>query len=108
MTIKNNPNYNQNGHLVDALFLNDAIHCEASLPFLTKRISSIFVYSDITDFVLVGHTQTPLLGYFPVLTKWEERGYWNFNPPYYVKLKETNIRTIGIKLCSETGELISV
>ena len=107
LTNKNNPNYDQNGHFVDALFLNGVKPCEASLPPLTKRISSIFVYSDITYFVLVGHTQTPLLGYFPVQSKWGEQGYWNFNPLYYVKVKEPNIRTIGLRLCSDTGELIS-
>lgn len=72
-------------------------------PFL-KPINSIFVYSNITNYVLVGNTQTPLLGYFPVQTSWGDQGYWIFNPPYYVPVKESTVHTIQIRLCTDTGE----
>jgi len=77
---------------------------EAELSPFLKPIKSIFLYSNITNYVLVGNTQTPLLGYFPVQTSWGEQGYWNFNPPYYVPVKETSIHTIQIRLCTDTGE----
>jgi len=64
----------------------------------------MFLYSNITNHVLVGNTQTPLLGYFPVQTLWGQQGYWNFNPPYYLPVKESIVHTIQIRMCKDTGE----
>jgi len=77
---------------------------EAELTPLLKPITSIFLYSNFTNYVLVGNTQTPLLGYFPVQTSWGEQGYWSFNPPYYVPVKESQIHTIEMRLCTDTGD----
>ena len=72
-----------------------------------KPIKSIYCYTNITEFVLVGNTQAPLLGYFPVNTKTGDIGYWSFNPPYYIAVKDSGIRSIEIKLCSDTGETLT-
>jgi hypothetical protein len=91
---------------IEYLTIDAAEPTEAELPPLLKPINSIFLYSNITNYVLVGNTQTPLLGYFPVQTTWGEQGYWSFNPPYYVPVKESLIHTIEIKLCTDTGDEI--
>ena len=52
-------------------------------------------------------TQVPMLGYFPFQSKWGDHAYWNFNPPYYVRVKDSNIRTISFRLCDKTGETIN-
>jgi hypothetical protein len=77
---------------------------EANKSICTNLINSIFLYSNITNHVLVGNTQTPLLGYFPVQTVWGQQGYWNFNPPYYLPVKESFVHTIQIRMCKDTGE----
>jgi len=91
---------------IDYLMLNVTSPVEADLPPLIKPISSIFVYTDIIEYVLVGNTQTPLLGYFLVQSKWGEQAYWSFNPAYYVRVKEQNIRSLTLKLCNDLGNVI--
>ena len=56
---------------------------------------------------MVGNTQTPLLGYLPVQSTWGNQAYWNFNPAYYVLVKEQNIRSLSIKLCNKVGDVIN-
>ena len=80
---------------------------EASLPPKLGRLNEIFVYTYFVDTVLVGNSQVPMLGYFPIQSKWGDQAYWNFNPPYYMRVKDSNIRTIAIRLCDKTGETIN-
>lgn len=92
---------------IDCLFLDRNIRTEAFQAPLMTPITSIFVYTDFIEFVLVGNTQAPLLGYFPLQSTWGNTAYWNFNPAYYVKVKEPYIRSISLKLCDELGEVIN-
>ena len=55
---------------------------DALLPPLIKRITSIWVYNDIIELLAVGDIQAPFLGYVLIQSKFDEMGYWNFNPPY--------------------------
>jgi len=71
---------------IEYMMLDVTSPVEGDLPPLIKPITSIFVYTDIIEYVLVGNTQTPLLGYFPVQSKWGEQAYWSFNPAYYVRV----------------------
>ena len=48
-----------------------------------------------------------MLGYFPIQSKWGDQSYWNFNPPYYVKVKESSIQAISVRLCDEKGETVT-
>ena len=80
---------------------------EANLIPILGRINEIFVCTDIIDTVLVGNSQVPMLGYFPVQIKWGDQAYQNFNPPNYVGVKDSNIRTITIRLLDKTGETIN-
>ena len=99
--------YNSPGFtLVDYILIDKNKAFESDLPPKIARLNEIYVYTDIIDTVLVGNTQVPLLGYFPIQTKWGDNGYWNFNPVYYIKVKENTIRTISIRLCDETGDTI--
>ena len=62
------------------------------------------VYSNIVELFLVGNNQVPIMGFLPIRSSFQETDHWVFNPPLYVKVKEKNITTITIKLCTETGE----
>ena len=56
----------------------------------------MWVYSDIVEHSAVGDTQAPCLGYVPIQCKMIEMGYWRFNPPYYIKVKEHTVNNIAI------------
>ena len=73
-----------------------------------KRLTNMFVYSDIVELSLVGDTQAALLGYLPIQSKFGDQAYWSFNPPYYVRLREKLINTITIQLCYDTGGSFSI
>ena len=69
-----------------------------------KRLTSMFVYSDIVEHSLVGDSQAALLGYLPIQSKFGDQGFWCFNPPYYIRVREKFINTVTIQLCTDTGE----
>lgn len=73
-----------------------------------KRLTSIFVYSDIVELSLVGDSQSALLGYCPIQSTFGEQGYWCFNPPYYVKVRERYINNIRIEMCTDTGDIFPI
>ena len=93
--------------VIDYILIDGNTRYESSLPPKLARLNIIFVYTDIIDTVLVGNTQAPMLGYFPIQRKWGDESYWNFNPPYYVTVMESSIRTISIRLCDEKGETVA-
>ena len=76
----------------------------ADLTPQLKRLSSMFVYSDIVELSLVGDTQAASLGFLPIQSKFGDQAYWSFNPPYKVRLHEKHVTTITIQLCDDTGE----
>ena len=92
---------------VDYIIIESDGTVEANLPTILKWINEIFVYTDIIDTVVVGNSQVPMLRYFPVQSKWGDQAYWNFNLPYYVRVKDKNIKTISIRRCDKTGETIN-
>ena len=71
------PNYTE----IDYILINGSTHYESSLPPKHRRLNKICVYTDIIDTVLVGNTQPPMLGYFPIQRKWGDLSYRNFNQP---------------------------
>ena len=38
----------------------------------------------------------------------QKNGHWAFNPPLYVRVIEKNIRTITMKISTETGEELPI
>ena len=64
----------------------------------------MYVYSDIVELFPVGNSQVPIMGFLPIRSSFQETGHSVFNPPLYVRVKEKNITTITIKICTETGE----
>ena len=60
---------------VEYLMLSATIPVEADQSPLVTPISSLFVYTDFIEYVMVGNTQTPLLGYLPVQSTWGNQAY---------------------------------
>jgi hypothetical protein len=69
-----------------------------------EELSTMFVYSDISDHVLVGDTQAPLLGYIPIVSKFGQQADWCLNPVYYVPVNSKMITNISIRICTDTGD----
>ena len=84
----------------------DLVQIEAASPVNTRSISSMFVYSDIVDQSLIGNTQANILGFLPIHTNFGDQGYWNFNPPYYTRVRDSRISSIKIQMCQDTGDLM--
>ena len=62
-------------------------YVQAKFPPSLKRISNMYVYSDIIELSHVGNSQIPIMGFLPITTHFQENGHWVFNPPLYVKVK---------------------
>ena len=59
--------------VVDYIIITRDATVEANLPTILGRINEIFVYTDIIDTVLIKNSQVPMLGYFPVQSKWGDQ-----------------------------------
>ena len=62
------------------------------------------MYSDIVELSPVGNSQVPIMGFLPIKSNCQENCHWVFNPLLYVKVREKNIRTITMKMSTETGD----
>ena len=56
------------------------------LRLLIKQTISIWVYSDIIEFLSVGDIQAAILGYVPIKSMFDEMKNWNCNLPYYINV----------------------
>ena len=95
------------GENVEYIMLSVTQPVEADQAPLVTPITSIFVYTDIIEYVMVNNSQAPLFGYFPVQSTWGNIAYWNFNLAYYIRVKEQNNRSLSLKLCNELGDVIN-
>ena len=68
----------------------------------------MYVYSDIVELSPVGNIQVPIMGFLPIKRNFQKYSHWVFNPPLYVRVREHNIRTITMKISTETGEDIPI
>ena len=64
----------------------------------------MYVYSDIVELSPVNNSQVPIMGFLPIKSKFQENNQWVLNPPLYVRVRKKNIRTITMKILTETGE----
>ena len=100
------------GRLIEVLVVEKSLLVKSgTLTKIKKQVprmmENVFVYSDIVKSSLVGDSQANFLGYFPILSTTDERGYWGFNPPYYHEVQMSTIDRIAIKLCTEDGQLFT-
>ena len=74
---------------------------------LLRGISTLFIYSDICEFIHVGNTLTPLLRTVAFNSKiYGDQVYINYSNPIYVKVNKSFINSIEILVCDSTGETI--
>ena len=64
----------------------------------------MYVYSDIVELSAVGNSQVLIISFTLKISYVQEKGHWVFKPLLYVIVREKNIRTITMKISTETGE----
>ena len=79
-------------------------YVQAKFPGSLKRISNMYVYSEIVELSHVGNSQIKIMGFLPITTHFQVNKHWVFNPPLYVKVMEKIINRITNKLCTGAGE----
>ena len=89
---------------VEYMVFNANIYVQAKLPPSIQRISNMYVYLDIFELSPVGNSQVPIMGFLSIKSDFQENNHLVFNPPLYVRVREKNIRTITMKITTETGE----
>ena len=90
---------------IEFMIFEPNTYVQAKFPPSLKRISNMYVYSDIVELSLVGISQVPIMVFLPIKSKFQERGHWVYNPTINVMVREKNIRTITIKISIETGKV---
>ena len=78
---------------VEYNMLSASTPVEADHALIVTTITTIFIYTDFIEYVIVNNTQTQMLGYLPVQNTWGNVNYQNFNPTYYVRVKNTKHKT---------------
>jgi hypothetical protein len=95
--ITDNVDYSAHWHL---------LHFFSSQKPELPRISSLWVYSDISQYQFVGDTQVPLLGIVPVDSEIGQRRHHSVNPVHFVGLRRNEISEIKIQVCTDKGERV--
>ena len=69
-----------------------------------KNYSSMYIYSDVIKYQIVGDSQAPLLATMPLHGSRNQQYFWEFNPPYYLPVNKKSIPSIEMRICTETAE----
>ena len=80
------------------------MYVQAKLPPSIQRISNMYVYLDIVELSPVNNSQVPIMAFLPMKSYFQAKGHYVFNPPLYVRFRENNIRTITMKISTESGK----
>ncbi len=68
--------------------------------------TSMYIYSDICEYQLIGDSQAPLLGILPIDGQHKQQRYWSFVPPYYIGVTRAFLSEIELRICTDTGDLL--
>ena len=60
------------------IIFNSNKYIQAKLPPSIKRISNMYVYSDIVELSPVGNSQIPIMGFLLIKSNFQENGLWVF------------------------------
>ena len=85
-------------------YSKDKITTANAVPEDLPDLRTIFVYSDIADYQIVGDVKAQLLGVVPVNNRPGERTNWTFNPPMYSSVATNSFNSIKIWLTDHCGE----
>jgi len=75
------------------------------LPKLPK-VTSLWVYTNITEYQQVGDTKAPLLGIIPAQGTIGQRTHYTINPVHFLALNRNHIAEINIRITDDKGQRI--
>ena len=76
---------------VEYMVFGADIGVQAKLPHLIKRISNMYVYSNIVELSPVGNRQVLITGFFLIKSNFQEMGHWVFITQLNVMVKKNRI-----------------
>lgn len=71
-----------------------------------QRVNSFWIYSNITQYQLVGDYKAPLLGIIPATSNTENRVHYTVNPIHFLAVNRNHIPEITIKIVDDKGDPI--
>ena len=83
---------------------NGDLEMISSKPPSLDPLTTMYVYTDIVKWQLVGDGESPLLGVVPIKGDLKDVSYFTFPHPYYVPLERHEISEINLKLKTDTGD----
>ena len=97
--------YNSSKKEIDNLsFYLARVDREGDMRATLEDINTIFVYSDIVDYQLVGNTKATLMGVFPTTGRHYDQQSWQFNPFQYIAVSSEEIRSITMSMRTPEGD----
>ena len=88
----------------DSTFSLARVDREGDMRGTLDDLNTIFVYSDIVDYQIVGNTKATLMGVFPTTGRHYEQQSWQFNPFQYMGVSSEEIRSINMVLRTPEGD----
>ena len=82
----------------------NSIRTEKATPEGLMDVRSIFLYSDVAGYQIVGNEKAQLLGIVPVVAREGERTHWTFSPPYYSRVASSSFKSIRVWLTDHCGD----
>ena len=73
-------------------------------PASLDTVQTLFVYSDIIDYQIVGNSKAMLMSVFPVKGTHGEQQSWQINPFQYFDIPSSSIPSITMRLWTPTGD----
>ena len=71
---------------------------------LFGRVHTLYLYSHVIEYHIVGNSKAKVMGVFPVKGKHGEQQSWQFNPFQYIDIPTSTMSCITIRICFPTGE----
>ena len=89
-----------------------ALPLKSSYPATLENLSSMYIYSDLGSYQLIGDTSAQLLAIIPLQRRTKEieqeeldsHQYYVLNPPYYIPLAKHEFNSIMFQLNTDFGE----
>jgi len=94
----------QTARIDDTTFSLARVDREGDIRGTLDELNTIFVYSDIVDYQIVGNTKATLMGVFPTTGRHYEQQSWQFNPFQYMGVSSEEIRSINMVLRTPQGD----
>ena len=69
-----------------------------------EDVQTLYLYSDVIDYQIIGNYKAMLIGVFPVKGKHREQQSWQLNPFQDIDIPISTIASIKMSICTPSGE----